>query len=159
MKTPTKKAFTSPLAVVIYICSMFASVAGGIKGYDVVVDKVSNKMDTYIEDYLMHRKGGFRGELVNELLAKGVRIRKEDIVAEYANIYVVVHDSINEFRRAFLPMLIEEKKHWRVGIYVNILTKRVMYLHTNGEWYRAFLDEFTGLYYFNNNLDQKEYCK
>lgn len=46
-----------------------------------------------------------------------------------------------------------------VGLRIDYLTKKVFYIHTNGNKYRAFLDTAQDAYYFINDDNQNEWCK
>lgn len=150
---------TKPWNIVMYVVSSLAAIGGGIEGFILMKEKIHEAVHKEIDEYLQERKGGFRHEIMQELDRQGRFIKKEDLPEVWVRDHVIVNDSIEKFRKNFLPMLIEEKKYHDVGLKVNKLTAKIMYLHTDGEVYRAFQDANTGLYYFINKDEVMEYCK
>lgn len=101
----------------------------------------------------VNKTGGFRTALSEE-----IGVKPELIPHEFGKTFHIVTDSIEQFRKAFLPMLIKLKAGIDVGLKANKDNDRIMYLHTNGEIYRALLNT-EGYYYFVNDQNQPEYCR
>ena len=152
------KKYKSPLAIIIYICSLTAAIASGVQGFiylkGLAVERIDAHAIELVEDYLKNRSGGVRSGF-----AKQTGVEKDEVIDVMADMYFIVFDSLDVMRKEFIPMLMEMRKWQKIGLERNALTGKLKYIHTDGEEYRPFKDNKTKLYKFINEDEEYEWCK
>lgn len=126
--------FQKRFAIVVTI---IGSLIGLITGMEFFYERVSKYIDKaveervqeHVEKLLSEKKHSFRDELSEE-----IGIEPNEIPRAFAENYRWV-DSLKVFHRALLPMLIQEKKTYDVGLKVDKTTNRMKYLWIDGQEY------------------------
>lgn len=131
------------------IIAIVSSILLGGGGYG-IDEYINYKIDTRIEVNNEHeqanKSGSFRSELGDRWNIPAV-----DVPRELDDIRNIVKDSINAFRNAFLPMLLDERKFHDVGIKAKAGTNELIYLHINGRYYQPIWDATHFRYKFYND--------
>lgn len=147
-----------PLVIIVSIAGVFTAVAGGIAAWDNIDRFITAFIGGRAAEFKKNNASGFRTDIVEEGERRGYDIKRDELKDLWWDNHEITNDSIEVFRKAFIPMLIDEKIWRPIGVQKNIKTGDLRYVHTNMKYYKPYLDS-AGMYRFLNEQGRWEWCK